>query len=214
MNAVYVKAVLYAYPYLKMLAEATRSGAEVKARLSFRTENTLDTAEKIAEEILLARRLDELSAAVERMTEKLTPEETFLLEYKYFRSGGNLRGELACSEREYFRRQADLVKKAGFLLSACGMTQERLINDFGGCPFFRRLVRAIAKGRERAVAGKRRERGVSFQKSEFSCGTEGFLPRMTNTAIATAAQQATHITAICTAESPVLFPVSSEGEGR
>ena len=109
MNTDLTKAILYVYPMMKKLAEATRIGARNKAILSYRSKlGTMRDVEAVADELLLANRLDELKEVVDSLLQRLSTEERFLLEYRYFRRKKCLAEfgeELACSERNYFRKQ-------------------------------------------------------------------------------------------------------------
>lgn len=205
----YVKVLLYAYPKLDMLAEAIASGAETKAFLSFRATDTLNCAEKISQGILQSRILRKLANDMEDAFSRLSEEERYLLEYKYFRRKSELCGRFAetsfsGSEREYFRRQNALLKKVACLLIARGVTEETFFRDLGDIPPFPRVYRAVREGRERMVIPKRKTQEIRFQNSG-SCGAV-FLPRRTNTAMTTTAAIARDATIICKAET---FAVSS-----
>ncbi len=171
----YVKVLLYAYPKLDALAEAVAGGAEVKALLSFRMPaDACRLAEKIAEEVVSAKRLSCLKSELEELWEGFSEEELFLLEYKYFRRKGELSGRFAgrtlpFSERSYFRMQNALLQKVAARLIARGWTERRFFAEFGGFAPFVRVYRALKEGRERAVVFKRRRRELVFgQNSETS----------------------------------------------
>lgn len=218
MDYLFVKVLLYAYPKMRAVSEAVSAGIENKAALSFRgSGNALTVAEKIADEIILRKNIDCVADAVEKTLCMLSEEDLYFLEYKYFRRKRVLRERFAsflpaCSERNYYRRQAELVKRVFLLLAEQGWTEARFFETFGEFDFFMKLYRALAEGRERALTQKRARRGISFQSSACSspCETGGFLPRSTKNATATAAAQTMHITAIWIPESPspeeVLFP--------
>ena len=207
----YVKVLLYAYPKLEELADAVSGGVEVKAFLSFRARgDALACAEKIAEEIVIAKKLSLLKGELDRALEDLSERELFLLEYKYFRRKTYLKGkfagfELDCSERNYFRLQNLLLAKIGARLLSLGRTEKSFFADFTSYKPFMRVYRAVREGRERAVVYKRTKRGIVFrQNSENSCCCEetGLLPRRTKSAIAATATAAMQITAICKPERP------------
>ncbi len=202
----YVKVLLYAYPKLEALAEAVSDSAEVKALLSYRRFSAEEAAEKIAEEIFLARRLRETREVLDGALSAFGEEELFLLEYKYFRRRNVLKERFAGmsfagSERNYFRRQNALLRKVASALAVRGLTERAFFERFGTYAPFRRVLRAIREGRELSVVWKRRRREIAFQNSGSSCGVGDFLPRKTNTAIATSAAAIAQITAICTPES-------------
>ena len=201
----YVKALLYVYPILTPLAEAVAAGAENKAYLSFRKENTLACAEQIAEEIARSEALRELAREMGAALTRFSEEEAYLLEYKYFRRKAELNGRFAGvrfsgSKREYFRRQNALLKKAAGLLAARGLTERTFLRDFAQIQPFPRVYRAVIEGRERLVTPKRKEQALRCAQKSASCGEGAFLPRRTNTAIAQTAAAARQIITICNAE--------------
>lgn len=204
----FVKVVLYGYPMLEEMADGVSAGAEVKAKLSFRSwEDTAALTEKIADEILLAERLRSLRALTESVLDGLSQEELFLLEYKYFRRKRLLRdnpcANMLCSERSYYRRQNAVFQKVCSRFAARGFTEETFLRRFGTFPAFMRALRAVKEGRAGSLVRRRKRRSVGFQKSETSCDSEdGRFPRMTRTAIATAAAHTAQITATCTAPKP------------
>lgn len=219
----YAKVILYAYPKLEATAEAVEQGARNKAALSYRgREGALTAAEEIAEEFLLSARMRRLAATVRDMLAGFSAEERFLLEYKYFRRKKVLRkwGKacgLTYSERSYYRKQEELFLRICVYFAACGITEHTFGERYGDFPCFMKCWQALKKGYAPAVTGKRRARGIAFQKSDCSsvCSVRGFfLPRATKNAIATAAAHATQMTTICTAESPAVPAGSVTGSGR
>ncbi len=220
----YAKVILYAYPHLHALAEASAVAAENKALLSFRSRRgALEEAERIAEELAVRSRLLRLEKAVEELLAQCSREELFLLEYRYFRRRRRLDAfggyVVPCSERTYFRRQSALLKKAACCFAACGWTEEAYFAAFAGYSLFARILRAIRDGRESAVAARREQCGLAFSGRQNSCCSRGgFLPRSKMTATATAATQASTMTTICTAFAGVPSaegsPVSPETEER
>ena len=198
----YAKVILYAYPHLRALAEASETAARNRACLSYRSRlGTLEEAERIAEELAVRARLLRLAAAMDDIVRRCTREEKFLLEYRYFQRRNVLREfgvhALPCSERTYFRRQQELLRRTAHRLAARGWTEEAYTAAFAGYAPFVRVLRAIADGRESSVAAKRERRGLTFgcpQNSSRSRG--GFLPRARMTATATAAMHASTMTTI------------------
>lgn len=206
MNNCYVKAVLYAYPKLGAVADAIAQGAENRALLSYRSSlGSLDLMESIAGDFLLAEELRSLHSFLTRALSRLSEEERFMLEYKYFRRKSVLSSEfsktrLSCSRRAYFRRQNILLEKLVLFFSAVGFTERNFLSRFSSCDFLMRLYRAAERGEEQTIT--RRRKGSVYQKSCSGSGA-GRLPLKTNTAAATAAAHATQIAAIAAAESPV-----------
>lgn len=203
----YVKVLLYAYPKLDALAEAVECGVEVKALLSFRgRESALALAEKIAEEIVTAKKLSLLKEALKKALSACSERELFLLEYKYFRRKELLKGRYAgyspeCSQRHYFRLQNALLEKMAALCAGLGLTQDWFFEEFGDFAPFMRVYRALAEGRERTVVYKRKQKAICFRQNSDSCGGD-FLPRKRKAAIAASATAATQTIAICIPESP------------
>ncbi len=211
----YVKVLLYAYPKLNMLADAFSAGAEIKALLSFRCDQTLDCAEKISERIISGEKLRELDRAMEEMLSFLNEEELYLLEYKYFRRKSELKGRFAQtsfrnSEREYYRRQNALLKKVAFLLRSRGITEEVYLKEYHPIPPFPRVFRAVKEGRERIVTQKRAKRMLNLQNSA-SCGTDAFFPCSTKNPIAPTAATVRQMMTICKADGEFFSGGSSAG---
>ena len=222
MNMDLTKTVLYVYPMMKNLAEATRVGARNKALLSYRSKlGTLRDAEAVASEMLLAGRLDGLKEMLDGILARLTPEEQFLLEYRYFRRKKVLAGfgqELDCSERNYFRRQDKLLQKIGAYLLAQGLTEERFCAAFENCTCLMKVYETIASGGELKICARRNNRPIRFHGSKFSGGA-AFLPRATKIATTSTATADSVMRTIWTAErpSPFLVPTAvglDSGSGR
>ena len=218
----HIKVILYAYPKLTETAEGVRAGAYNKAVLSYRTQaDTEKIAEKIAEEIMLSQALLDLKDLTEEFINTLDKGERFLLGYKYFRKrvkGGE--GTLDYSERNYYRKQVQLFQKACAFFLARGMDEAAFNESFSSFNYFMRAKRALERGLEHSVSGKRKKSGLHFQKSDSSSFVSRRLPcRKTKNAMATAATQAMQMTTICTAESPpppslAVGSVLSTGSGR
>lgn len=216
----YVKVTLYAYARLDELAYAVAEGAKVKAALSFRSyDDTFTLLEKIANEVLLSQKLHGLKRFLDGVLLSLNEEERFLLEYKYFRRKKVLRESdmcLPCSERSYFRRQTAVFRTVCSRFLAGGWTEQKFLEEFSLYSPFMRFLKALKEGRERTIKRKRTQRDLIFQKSESSRGSAtGRLPRITMTAITTAATHTRQMTTTCTADIPFVPPVAaSSGGGR
>lgn len=202
----YLKVILYGYPSLLALAEAAKRSAENRALLSFREpRGALEAAGRVTEDFALADALLGLHALVTRLLSHLSEEENFLLEYKYFRRREQLEGRYAgrrpaCSERSYYRRQQSLLRRLGCVMALYGWSEEKLLACTG--TLFLRPLAAIREGKEQSLLRKRRGGGL-YQNPASSCsGTGGRFPLRTKTATASAAAQATTMTAISTPESP------------
>ncbi len=203
MKTDFVKTALYVYPMLKKLSEAVRTSAENKALLSYRAKgDAFDAAAEVADTFFLADRLDFLREAIGGILSALNEDETFLLEYKYFRRKKVLAlgdGKIFCSERNYFRRQGALLKKIGFLLALRGVTEQTFLEDYAGSQCLMRVYRAISEGKEEAVVPKRRVRSIVFQRSAEGAALR---PRTTKTAMTITAADTRQITTISATDSP------------
>lgn len=213
MKIEYVKTVLYVYPMLDALAEATRASAENKALLSYRYRGgAFEAALAVAEEYLLADRLDALRESVGEILACLDEDERFFLEYRYFRKKKEMR-TVCCSERNYYRRQRELLKKIAARLPLYGVTEDNFSESFGGSECMMRILRAVQEGKERAVPPKRRERTIGFQKSLSERSGTGLRPRATKTAMTTTAADARQMTTISTTDREEPF-VAASSAGR
>lgn len=220
MKTDFVKAILYVYPTMKALAEAIRVSAENKAVLSYRSRrDAMSDLEEVAEEIFLAERVDELKEIIDGVLALLNEEELLLLEYRYFRRKKILKrldGQLACSERSYFRKQERLLRKLLAYLAAQGVTEEYFFEAFGNSLCFMKVYKAVANGGELKVCARRGKRTIAFQPSKVSVGTD-FLPCATNTATTRTATADRVIKTIWTADrAPTALPlaVAVSGSGR
>ena len=220
MNTDFVKAILYVYPTMGALEEAIKTSAENKAFLSYRTKKcAFDSCYEVAEEFLLAERIADLKKTLEGILIRLSDEERFLLEYRYFRRKKilkNCNAELACSERSYFRKQARLLEKILSLFVLCGVTEEYFFDAFENSLCIMKVYRAVREGGELRVCARREKRTLKFQGSKFSGGAV-FLPCATNTATTRTATAASVMRTIWTAESPSeIFPpaAGASGSGR
>lgn len=221
MNTDFVKAILYVYPTMGALADAARTAAENKALLSYRSRfDAMHDLEEVAEEVFLGERLDSLKNLTDRVLSRLSKEECFLLEYRYFRRKKMLikfGQELCCSERNYFRKQERLLRKIAAQFSLNGVTEEYFLKAFEKSVCLMKVYRAIKSGGELKICARREKRTLHFQGSKFSDGAD-FLPCATNTATTRTATAASVIKTIWTAERPPelleLAAVGSAGSGR
>lgn len=221
MNTDFVKAILYVYPAMGALADAARTAAENKALLSYRSRfDAMHDLEAVAEEVFLGERLDSLKNLTDRVLTRLSEEERFLLEYRYFRRKKMLARfgqELFCSERNYFRKQERLLRKIAAQLSLNGVTEEYFLKAFEKSVCLMKVYKAIVSGGELKICARREKRTLRFHGSKFSDGAD-FLPCATNTATTMTATAASVIKTIWTAERPpellALAAVGSAGSGR
>lgn len=220
MNTDFVKAILYVYPTMDALTEAIRVSAENKALLSYRAkEDAFGACCEVAEEFLLAERIDDLKETLDGILSRLSGEELLLLEYRYFRRKKILKtckAEISCSERGYFRKQTRLLGKIAARFAVQGVTERYFSEAFKNSVCLMRVYRAVRSGGEFKVCARREKRTLKFQGSKFSGGA-GFLPCATNTATTRTATAASVMRTIWTAESPseILPPAAGvSGSGR
>ena len=158
--------------------------------------------EAVAEEVFLAERLDSLKEVTEEVLARLSKEELFLLEYRYFRRKKLLAkfGEvLPCSERNYFRKQEKLLRKIAAQFSLNGVTEEYFLEAFKSSVCLMKVYGAIVKGGELKICARREKRLLRFQGSKFSGGAD-FLPCATKIATTITAATARTSKTILTAE--------------
>ena len=220
MNTNLTKAILYVYPTMKRLAEATRVGARNKALLSYRSRaGAMHDLEAVAQEMLLADRLEELQEEIDALLATLSEEELLLLEYRYFRRKNRLaqfKTCIECSERSYFRKQERLLKKIASRLLTRGINEQYFQSAFKGCSCLMKVYRAIANGKEQKIYTRRERRMIAFHSSSFS-GGELFLPCATNMATTSTATADSVIKTIWTADRlSEFFPAATgaSGSGR
>lgn len=204
------KVILYAYPWLDKLAEASETAAMNRAVLSYKSpRDAASDAEGVIDEVALACSLRELREDVDKVLGEMDAEELFLLEYRYFRRREKIalfgKVELPYSVREYFRRQCALLDRVSLALEGQGWA-ERFFERFGKFPPFCRLLSAVSGGRERSIVGQRRRRGFCAHSSSGGAGGRR-LPLTTSTAMAIAAADARQMATICTVDVP---PMSEE----
>lgn len=143
----YVKAILYAYPFLKTVEKDYEEHITNMALLSYAPRLSVENMmEKIAKEIVEMHNLEWLKGRLEAVFRKLTESERGLLAVKYFgkRKAPQSEGR-GVSERTYFRRQGKLVERVGELLALNGVTEEIYLRDFAGMELFSRIERRLGK---------------------------------------------------------------------
>lgn len=195
----YVKTILYVFPHLYALIEASAQSVYNKAVLSYKRRNTLAAAQEIALELAFGDVLKALRDDVTRICGELSEEERYLVDYKYFHAQDR-ECPLFYAERSYYRKQKALVAKMAAKFCACGWTRERFTAAFGGDKLFARVYRAVEEGREREIVKKRAKKTLLFYKpnsSPSSCTVRGDLrAKKTKTDTASAATTAMQTSAI------------------
>lgn len=160
----YIKAVLYVYPRLEKIkadyGEHIRNRALMSCSYRGATENL---CEYLAREIVRKQLIGELKNTLDEVLEKMTEEERFLLELRYFgrkkhltEYSRNTVREIAGSERNYYRRQEKALCKAGYLLKRAGLTEEVFFREYGGIETLSSVCRYIDEGKERGISPRER----------------------------------------------------------
>ncbi|MBQ8684984.1 MAG: hypothetical protein IJ514_02285 [Clostridia bacterium] len=164
----YTKAVLYAYPLMKTIGEDYAEHIKNRAVLSYRSDRTAEEiALYLAEEILHKERLQWLKACVERVLGRLSAVERLLVEIRYFGRERKIKkapvkeenkrtGFGEWSKSKYFRRLRRLSEKAGAMLEAEGLTEERFEAEFAQDDFFKRIYDFVREGRDDAISQSER----------------------------------------------------------
>lgn len=157
----YQKAMLYVYPRIGKIIRDIDGMVEAQAFCCFGTESCEKTAERIAGYICAKSSFVILKDALENILSRLTKDERYMLEYKYFRRRSKLEGEfcgyaLDCNERTYFRRQARLSEKLERLVSARRHGRGVVYGKF--------FPRGIHDERERELARPRFDDGQAQRK--------------------------------------------------
>lgn len=166
----YQAAMLLAYPRVGRIAEHLGQLIEAKAAASYRgRERTEECVEQILRYLRAKDCLLACGAAVDEVLEGLTREERFLLEYKYFRRQEKLAAEfggfgLPCSERQYYRMQRRLERKAGELFMRAGYTEAWFLRLFADLPYMMRLLDSVRQGKKDMI--DLRHRGSPIRRAK------------------------------------------------
>ena len=142
----YVKAVLYIYPRLGRLAEEYWEHILTSAVRSHLRSETEKAAEYLAEEIFKKEAIERLKARVDGILAKLSEEEKFLLELRYFGRKKNVEAfgrQKSGSERSYYRRQEKLLSKVEGLFAAAGLTEGEFFREYGRFGWITAICRRI-----------------------------------------------------------------------
>lgn len=179
----YLKAALYVYPRLERIERDWEEHIKNKAFMSYDYRVTTEKLSVyLAEEILRKEKIEKLRNTIDEALERLTEEERFLLELRYFRRKGRLKQfcqkvdlkEIG-SERAYFRKQAKLQNKLEGILKCRGFTEEKFRKEYGEFEWLMSVCRFIEQGKEKNAAGRERSLvGLLSGKSDDT-GTEVWL---------------------------------------
>lgn len=142
-----VKVVLYAYPQLTALAEASEVAARNRALLSYRDPRPCDeVAARVAEEAEFACALRALAADAAAVFGELSELERALIAHKYFKHG-----DVPADSRSYYRRQLALIARITRKFTRLGWTDERFFGLFGRYAPFMNLLRRIGEKGDRGL---------------------------------------------------------------
>lgn len=157
----YQKVLLLVWPKLGRLTENIGQYAQAKAYASFSGRETAERcAQKILDYLYIRDCFAELQSRMKEILDKLSKEEKYLLEYKYFRRKKVLESEYAdirCDfcERTYYRRQKKLGEKLNNLFLRGGMDEAWFIKTFASVPYMAGLLERVRKSGELSVVDKR-----------------------------------------------------------
>lgn len=158
MSWLYVKVLLYSYPWLKTVGREYAEHIKNRALLSYDGRyNAERIAEYLAEEILEKERLEWLKERLERAFEKLERTERELLEIRYFGKRKEIdaflqrgvNGGKPWSKRKYFRQQERLLEKLHVLFDGVGVTKDVFEQRFAKQELFEKLQKYLADGKEK-----------------------------------------------------------------
>lgn len=161
----YIKTALYVYPALKAAAKEVSEHVQRKACLSYGDRLSCEAlTEYLLNQIDTKDRLETLFFTIGSALDKLSDQEKFLLQVRYF--GGTKKVISAYSDEEihkfcgsrrsYYRKQEKLVKKIGEKFVRDGLSEERFYREYGSIELIRRVDKALSAGR-RGAQGAREE---------------------------------------------------------
>lgn len=176
----YLKAALYVYPKLERIERDCEEHIRNKAFMSYDyRETTENLSVYLAEEILKKEKIETLRNTIDEALERLTEEEKFLLELRYFRRKVRLKEfcrkidiKKIGSERAYFRKQAKLQNKIEGILKCRGFTEEKFRKEYGEFDWLMSVCRFIEQGKEKNTAGRERSLAGLLSGKSDGTGTE------------------------------------------
>lgn len=159
----YVKTALYVFPALRVMADEVGEHVKRKACLSFDNRVPCENlAVYLLEQLELKSRIETLFDTLGGVVDKLSEQEKFLLQLRYF--GGKNKKISACSDEEirklcgsrrsYYRRQERLLKKIGEKLLRRGVDESQFYKEYGELELVRRVDRALKSGRRGAQSAR------------------------------------------------------------
>ena len=157
----YQKVLLLVWPKLEKLTEFIGQYAQAKAYASFSGRETSEQCvQKILDYLYIRDCFTVLREQMGEVFAKLSREELYLLEYKYFRRKRKLEGEFAqlqCNfcERTYYRRQRKLGEKLNSLFLQRGMDENWFFRTFSSVPYMQNLLERVKRAGVLSAVDKR-----------------------------------------------------------
>lgn len=160
----YVKAVLYAYPFLANIDKEYDEHIFNRAVLSYRSDLSAERqALYIAGEIVEKQRLEWLKEKIDRVLQRLDDTERTLVSIRYFKKERKIKRRLtassgaAWSERKYFRIQNRISEKVGAMLAAVGVSEELFLSELLKIELIAKLYRFVCRGGDRYIRDNERQ---------------------------------------------------------
>ncbi|MBQ4269230.1 MAG: hypothetical protein IJB97_06250 [Clostridia bacterium] len=165
----YVKAIMYAYPYLEYMEKEYAQHIENKAVLSYAGDQNVERlAEYIVGQVIEKEKIGKLKTLADQVWETLTDVEKTLVAIRYFgaekkikratRATGagtfrvdEIRERLKTAfsnERNYFRRQQRLLKRLAATFRNLGLTEAAFLSEFGDVAFLRKVFETVKEGKD------------------------------------------------------------------
>lgn len=157
----YVKAILYAYPFLGTVEKEYGQHIENMAVLSYRSNKSGERLiEAIADEIVTKDKLLRLREKTDAALRTLSAAERTLIAIRYFglekkmKSLGREKrgGYQPWSESRYFRMQARLVKRVGEQLALQGVTASAFNEEYADMELFERIFAYMSRREENLMS--------------------------------------------------------------
>lgn len=171
----YCKTVLYLYPHLSRMAEATKKSVYTQAVLSYRyAGGTEELAERLIELRRQSRTLSETEKEVSEIVSGFSKTEQFVLEYRYFRRKDRLRrfGEspLPFSLRTFYRRQHSVLARFCGEMRRRGLDGKWFEENFSSMDWAMTVYKKVLAGKDACLLGKRKK-GLDAAKGNVRSAT-------------------------------------------
>lgn len=165
----YVKAIMYAYPYLEYMEREYAQHIENKAVLSYAGDQNVERlAEYIAGQVIKKEKIGKLKALADEVWKTLSDVEKTLVSIRYFgkekkiknatkgveavtSSTDALRQRLRTTfsnERNYFRRQQRLLKRIAATFRNFGLTERAFLSEYGEISFLKKVYDTVKLGKD------------------------------------------------------------------